>query len=327
VSNPRAPQPRRGLVLGAGGVLGAAWTTGALQAVKDVMGIEPGASDIIVGTSSGSIIGALLGAGISPEHMVAHQRGAKEHSGPLAGFSWDHDRSPGGRRPLFPMTPIPGSVRILRSGVPLWMRLPPTAVMSAILPRGGRSMSNVGTLMEELAPEGQWSDHDNVWVVAMDYDRGKRVTFGRLDSPPASLADAVMASCAIPGWFSPVTIDGVRYIDGGACSVTSADILVGRELDEVIVLAPMVSFDMAKSIGVFERADRVWRAAATRRCRREVEKLRASGVRVTVIAPGSEDMAVMGGNSMDTRRRIDVLETSLKTTRRVLESGQDWLVG
>ncbi len=323
----RAPKSRRGLVLGAGGVLGAAWTVGALNAVKAVLGIDARESDIIVGTSSGSIIGSILGEGYSPEQMLAHQRGVAEDSGPLADFSWDHDRSSGGRRPRFAVTPIPGSVRILRSGVPLWLRMPPTAVMSAILPRGSRSMANVGTLIEDLVPDGQWSTHDNVWVVAMDFDHGRRVVLGRLDSPPASLAQAVMASCAIPGWFSPVTIDGVRYVDGGACSVTSADVLVGRELDEVIVLAPMVSFDISKSNGVLERAERLWRSAATRRCRREVQKLRASGVRVTVLAPGGEDLAVMGGNSMDSRRRLDVLETSLKTTRRALESGQDWLVG
>ena len=50
---------------------------------------------------------------------------------------------------------------------------------------------------------GGWVDGVNtpeLWVVAMDYDTGKRIVFGRPGAPKVALSDAVMASCAIPGW-------------------------------------------------------------------------------------------------------------------------------
>ena len=76
-------------------------------------------------------------------------------------------------------------------------------------------------------PDG-WAPREGVWVVAMDYDSGRRVAFGREGAPPARLDEAVTASCAIPGWYAPVLIDGRRYVDGGTLSATSADLLAAR---------------------------------------------------------------------------------------------------
>jgi len=47
-------------------------------------------------------------------------------------------------------------------------------------------------------------------VVATDLDRGKSVVF---DKGP--LIDALVATCSVPILFSPYTIDGVDYVDGG----------------------------------------------------------------------------------------------------------------
>src|SRR5512132_4411378 len=44
-------QPRVGLVLGAGGILGGAWLTGGLYALADEFGWDPGSASQIVGTS------------------------------------------------------------------------------------------------------------------------------------------------------------------------------------------------------------------------------------------------------------------------------------
>ncbi|MDQ3631167.1 MAG: patatin-like phospholipase family protein, partial [Actinomycetota bacterium] len=63
-------RPRVGLVLGAGGVLGAAWLQGALAALVDATGWDPGSADRVVGTSAGSVIGTLLACGVPPWYMV-----------------------------------------------------------------------------------------------------------------------------------------------------------------------------------------------------------------------------------------------------------------
>ena len=56
-----------------------------------------------------------------------------------------------------------------------------------------------------------------------------------------TVGEAVEASCAIPGYFSPVTIDGARYVDGGVHSTTNADLVADCDPppDLVIVAAPM----------------------------------------------------------------------------------------
>src|SRR5712692_5288508 len=54
-----ARRPRVGLVLGGGGILGGAWLVGALYALTQAAGFDPAAADYIVGTSAGSVVGAL----------------------------------------------------------------------------------------------------------------------------------------------------------------------------------------------------------------------------------------------------------------------------
>jgi len=56
--------------------------------------------------------------------------------------------------------------------------------------------------------------------------------------------------------------------------------------------------------------------------RREVQVLRSHGARVTVLTPGPEDLAAMGVNVMDPRRRENVLETSLRTCAAALAAPQ-----
>ena len=87
------------------------------------------------------------------------------------------------------------------------------------------------------------SDRSGVTVVALDYDTGRaRAVRRRRDRRRRTSPTAVMASCAIPGWYQPVRIGEHRYIDGGAWSSTNLDLMAGLELDEVYVLAPQVSF-------------------------------------------------------------------------------------
>jgi NTE family protein len=308
---------RRGLVLGGGGVLGAAWIVGALCALEEVQGIDLRQCEHIVGTSAGSVIAALLGAGVSPAQLRSHQLGEEIHEGPLAGIEWDYDHVTGSNRPGIPRFG-PGSARLLTRNVSRLRQMPATAVLSALLPEGRGSLARIGHLVEAVTPADGWCEHKGVWVVAMDYESGRRVPFGRADSPPAPLADAVRASCAIPGWFSPAQIGGRRYIDGGACSATNADLLADLGLDEVYIVAPMVSFALDHPQSMLTRLERRWRIPVTRRCLAEAHKIHASGSEVTILGPGPEDLETIGGNLMETSRRRATLLTSLRTSKEAL---------
>jgi NTE family protein len=315
-------QRRRGLVLGAGGVLGAAWTIGALSALEESEGFEVGSCEYIVGTSAGSVVAALLGAGVRPDELRANQLGGRVTTGPLAGYTYDHDRATGGALPSLPRPGV-GSRKLLLRTVRHPRSVTPLAAWSSVLPAGRGSLWNVRHLVDAITPVGQWSNHAGVWVVAMDYDDGRRVAFGRPGAPGAELSEAVLASCSIPAWYAPVSIGGRRYIDGGTCSPTSLDLLAGLDLDEVFVLAPMCSFEYDEPTTVGARLERSFRRTLTRRMVREAGKVRAGGTRMTLLGPGREDLQGIGANLMDPTRRKAVLETSLRTSAVALARARD----
>ena len=304
--------PRRGLVLGGGGVLGAAWMVGALSVLEDELGADLREFDELVGTSAGSVLSALLGAGVSMADLRGHQLGGTVDSGPLAGFHWDYENATGGDVPQRPRARLGSGGMLVRNARHLG-RLPPTAVLSALLPEGRGRLDSVGALVRHVVPEG-WVERSGLRIVAMDYETGQRIPFGGAGQPAADLADAVMASCAIPGWYQPVRINGRRYIDGGAWSTTSVDLMLGLDLDEIYVVAPMVSFAMDEPTALTTRLERRWRTRVTRRCLHEVALVHDAGADVTVIGPGPRDLEAIGGNLMDVGRREAVLRTALETT-------------
>jgi NTE family protein len=50
----------------------------------------------------------------------------------------------------------------------------------------------------------------------------------------------------------------------------------------------------------------------------EAEKITRTGAAITVLTPGPEDLMAMGANLMDPTKRLDVLETSLRTCAEAL---------
>lgn len=306
---------RRGLVLGGGGVLGSAWTVGALSALERQIGLDAREFDMFVGVSAGAVTSALLACGVDVATMLRHQRGT-----PLPGdIATDYDDStlagPDGRPPK-PQWGI-GSPALIAAAARRPGQVPPLAVLSGAMPIGRASLNPVRKLVAGVCPDN-WARHPSAWIVAMDYATGHRTVFGRPGDPVASLPDAVAASCAIPGWFAPVEIGGRRYVDGGMYSNTSVDLLAGQGLDEVFVLAPMVSFQLDEPEGVRAKLERRWRRAVTRRVEREAEKVRVSGAAVTILGPGPEDLVAMGANLMDPTRKLDVVETAIRTATSAL---------
>lgn len=310
---------RVGLVLGAGGVLGSAWMIGALHTVARRVDRPLGELDLLVGTSAGSVVAAALRCGLSVDELVAHQR-----EEPVDGIPGMRrlERETGDGLPPLPY-PWMGSPRLLaRTAVAPW-RVHPLVAATAFLPVGrARLESLVGFLhgvQRRLgATEDLWVPGPPLWITAVDYDSGRRVVFGRAGAPPSSLADAVLASCAIPGWVAPRRIGDRRYIDGGVASVTSLALLARcRELDEVYVLAPLASHHYDRPLDPFAQVERAVRRFVTGQLEREIRAVRNAGIRVRVMTPGPEDLAAMGGNVMNPRRRRRVLETALRTSALV----------
>jgi NTE family protein len=213
----RRSRRRTGLVLRAGGLLGAAWMTGALACLQDRLPCPAGDVDVIVGTSAGSVLAAALRCQAPVEEMMTWQR--REATGMLAESVVLAARDG-------PLPPLPrwglGSVRLALAGLVTPHRVPPWVGAKAWLPHGRGRHAALRSVVSALhrrhhqracrgGPPPDWVD-GHTWVAAVDYDTGKRVLFGQECAPRASLADAVVASCSIPGWYEPTVIGDRRYV-------------------------------------------------------------------------------------------------------------------
>jgi NTE family protein len=312
---------RIGVVLGAGGVLGAAWTAGALVALQRRLSRPLGEADLIVGTSAGSIMAAALRCGVGVAEIVEHQRGGRLLSLPDLS-ELDRDAGP---LPSLPRLRI-GSPRLLARTALAPHKVRPWVAASALVLQGRGQLRSLGMLIEAMQ-DGAMQDGSGpgwpgreTWIMAVDYHSGRRVAFGRAGAPEVPLAAAVVASCSIPGWYEPKDIDGRQYVDGGVCSSTSADLLSRVPLDEVYVLAPMASFELDNPWHPALRLERVFRRIMTLALARELRKVAATGAAVTVLTPGPEDLTAIGANLMNPARRAEVLETSLRTSEAALVS-------
>jgi NTE family protein len=317
---------RVGLVLGAGGIQGGAWLTGGLDALAEETGWDPAEADYVVGTSAGSMIGALCASGVPPWFMVAHSRGevfqgvVDADGRPAA----DADRAAGaGFEFARALPPIgPGSWRLALRTLANPRRYTPATVASGWLPRGIFSTEGLKDTIRRVVPEG-WSPHPNLWIVASDYETGRRVPFGRPGAPEAELADAIAASCAIPGIYHPVTIGGRRYVDGGIYSASNLDLLRDEGLDLVICLNPTSTLHPIRAINPRDAFNLVFQRASGRRLGSEAKKLRAAGAEVVLVQPTGEDLEAMGPNLMRTGNRNRVIEVARRTVAEQLREPEN----
>src|SRR3954454_10848620 len=175
-----------GLVLGAGGVLGGAWLTGALHALAQETDWDPGSSDFIVGTSAGSMIGALAAAGVPPWFMVAHSAGETFEglNGPDGRRASEANRSAGAVFRLHRGLPMlgPGSLRMGLRALSAPMSHTPFQVLAGWLPQGLISNESLKETIHRVVRHG-WVAHPSFWAVTTDYRSAKRVVFGREDAP------------------------------------------------------------------------------------------------------------------------------------------------
>jgi NTE family protein len=252
----------RALVLGSGGITGAAWEVGLVAGLA-ARGLDLTAADLIVGTSAGSLAGAQLTSGTPLEDL------------------YRDECAPSG----VAITATMSRVLMLRYGLAVFT--PGTAA------RARKRLGRVARASPPLAEEdrqaviGAWlPSHEwpaqRLLITAVDADTGECGTFGSASG--ASLIEAVSASCAVPGVWPPVRINGRRWMDGGMRSAANADLAAG--FDRVVVLAPLW------------RGMRVMPPALS-----QCQQLAAGGSRVVLVLPDAGAVAAIGPNMLDSANR------------------------
>jgi NTE family protein len=299
---------RVGLALGAGGVVGAAWMVGALDALEQSGGLAVADAAELLGTSVGSLLAAMVAAEVSTAAMAAYA--SREQGSALAGLD-GHDAS-ALRLARLPFPRGPGSLRMALAARSR------AKIVTGLLPRGVLSTEPLAALVQR-AVGPSWPSSRSLSLIACDYSSGERVALGPGLDPACTPAEAVCASCAIPGFYEPVAIGARRYIDGGVHSHSNLDLLAERGLDAVIALNPLSSAAwVAGGGGLRERLAGIQRRRSATQLRTEVELLRAAGTQVLVLEPAFADLAAMGLNPMARDRRAEVIDAGRASTERAL---------
>ena len=282
---------------------------GALAALNRVTGWDPCEADCLVGTSAGAVFAALLAAGVSPERLLPPGRNVRQSDTRWILTELALQSSYRSERWL-PHAPL-GSWRLALTG----MLQSPTPwsllqTLSGIAPAGRVSGDPIVRTVRQAVAQG-WAAHPHCRIVATDYASGKRVVFGEIGAPIAGLAEAVAASCAIPGFFAPISINGRRYVDGGLHSLCNLDLLEASNLDVVICFSPMTSHLRQDGSAPLQRAVRSLFGLAVEQFDRQVKALAHRGVDVIVLEPAAQAQAVIGANLMAARRWGAVLQVAL----------------
>ena len=267
----------RGLVLGGGGLTGIAWETGLLHGLAETGLDLPGTADHILGTSAGATVGGQLASGLPlPELHLRQTDPARQN----------HEIVP----PLETVGQILETWGALTAEitdpVELRRRVGRLALDADTVPAAERRAVIVGRL-----PAHDWPARP-LTLVAVDADSGEPRTFDRHSGVP--LIDAVAASCAIPGIWPTVEIDGHRYMDGGIRSNTNADLMTGQQA--VLIIAPMTDHHLAG----------------------ELETLRATGA-VLALTPDEDALAAFGLNPLDPAVRAPAAEAGRAQAHRIAD--------
>lgn len=210
------------LVLAGGGVAGIAWETGVLLGLQDV---EPGIVDSVlsatttfIGTSAGSTVAAQLASGTPLSELFERQLSAE-----TAEINPDVDMTELIARYAGVMAdPVPPDETRRRIGA--------IALAADTVPTEDRRNA-----VDARLPVKDWGTHP-LLIPAVDTATGDLRIFDR--SSGVSLVDAVAASCAVPGVWPPVEIEGKLYMDGGTRTAANADLAAGAEHILILVPAP-----------------------------------------------------------------------------------------
>lgn len=289
------------MAIGCGGTIGGAWTVAALHALAEQTGWDPRDAAVLQGTSAGAELVTMLGGGATVGDLVAMQRGTSTDER-LRRHIADTPSS---------MPPIPAprllNPRLLGSQRGL-------AAATGIAPVGRGNADWLQRLAAGFSDPAGWPAHPGIRMVAFDYQRGERVVFGAPGAPKASAGEALRASWAVPGWMPPVTIGGRQFVDGGAASTASVDLIASDEAEIIYVITPMASEPGTRAPGfggVLEH--RLLRRPMSAGLDREVAEVRARGTQVVVIRPDTADLAGLGSHFMRRGRRQPAFEASMRT--------------
>jgi predicted acylesterase/phospholipase RssA len=339
-----AKKRKLALVLAGGGITGATYEIGALQALDRFFHGEFSVSDfaIIVGSSAGAFVGSLLANGVKPAEMFFALNERDRCIEAMHQFDIFYPNvSEVIARPLsYPL-------RLIRSGLrdlTQWREFNPYAYIESlkeILPSGIFSNARIEAYVRKnLIQTGGTNDFrelsKELYIAATDLDTGRRVVFGDQDHREVPISKAVQASTALPILYRPVEINGREYIDGAIRKSLHIDVALKRGADLVICINPLVPLynDLSQPAiplwagkgthlsqrGISDIAHQVMRIMVHSRVSSGLAKYRARypEVDILLIEPRADDYQMFFYNIMKYSARLSIARHGYQETLQAL---------
>lgn len=247
---PSSSAGRTALVLGGGGITGAAYHLGVLTAMNAMSShASVNDFDMYVGTSAGSVIAACLANGITPEDLMLANLGHESASVKAIDASdiMTPDRS--GIAKSLVRWPL-GVLGALRRyiGHPFTTSLiDGLGAVAEGLPQAVYTTDGIERYLRELLTQSGRSNHfrdtrGRLLITATNFDTANRRVFGEDRNTDVPISEAAAASTAIPLLFAPRAIGDSVYMDGGLRSTTNIDIAIAHGAKLIIVVNPLVPY-------------------------------------------------------------------------------------
>jgi NTE family protein len=237
---------RIALALAGGGPLGAIWEIGALCALEESLeGVDFTRLDHYVGVSAGGFMAAALANGIGPRALcksfIENRGAAADRFDPawLTAPAWGEYLRRAGRVPLLAAM---AAWRAVVQGEPVLHAIEPLA---GALPTGVFASDGIDRrLAKTFARPGRSNDfrelRSRLTLVATELETGRAVAFGSPGWDHVPVSRAVQATCALPGLFPPVRIDGRSFVDGALTKTLHASVALDDGAELVLCLNPLV---------------------------------------------------------------------------------------
>jgi NTE family protein len=304
---------RVGLVLGGGGITGAAYEIAALMAIRMATEWDPNQADVVVGTSSGAFVSALVRhRALTLDSLVLPTDDREDVAERIRSHVYFKDSSTSvGKWVRYGL--VPG---VRRPGLTMFLGSPARYSAAGI---GDWVTSHIGEPAASSWPTAPTA------IVAYELEKRRRTAFGTDDAPDVGLSDAVAASSAVPLVFRPYPIDGRLYVDGGVSSGTHADILLGHDepLDLVLVIAPMAA-EVQRRRALFH--EKMFDRVGMRSLAQEIAMIKGAwpDCDVVTLSPSPSVQSAMRPNPLDASRAVATFMRTLISKKRALAQSEVW---
>ncbi len=233
-----------------GGPLGAIYEIGALVALDEALrGFDLIDCGVYVGVSSGSFIAAGLANGLTPRAMYQMFIESEAADDP---FEPEILMRPALREYAQRLALLP---HLLTSSAQEYLVSPRARglvesywQLAHAMPTGIFDNSGIGAYLTRLfSAKGRTNDfrklRHKLFLVATDLDSAEAAPFGAPGWDHVPIAQAVLASAALPGLFPPVQIGGRHYVDGALVKTLHASVALRAGAKLLVCINPLVPFN------------------------------------------------------------------------------------